>query len=84
MMILAIMDRDHSFRENKPVEPVAEGDNDNTLALQKAEYKKAKAQCERSKRVVFMIMNNAIDPAIIGALPKTAENAKIFMAKIEE
>jgi hypothetical protein len=33
MMILTIMDRDHSFRENKLVEPVAEGDNDTTLAL---------------------------------------------------
>jgi hypothetical protein len=31
-----------------------------------------------------MIMDNDIDPAIIGALPKTAENDKIFMAKIEE
>jgi hypothetical protein len=43
-MILAIMDRDHSFREDKPIEPVAEGANDTTLALQKAEYEKAKAQ----------------------------------------
>jgi hypothetical protein len=32
-MILAIMDRDHSFREDKPAEPVAEGANDTTLAL---------------------------------------------------
>jgi hypothetical protein len=31
-----------------------------------------------------MIMDNAIDPAIRGALPKTAKNAKTFMAKIEE
>jgi hypothetical protein len=31
-----------------------------------------------------MIMGNAIDPSIRGALPKTAENAKTFMAKIEE
>jgi hypothetical protein len=31
-----------------------------------------------------MIMNNAIDPAISGAHPKTADNAKTFMAKIEE
>jgi hypothetical protein len=45
-MILAIMDRDrdHSFREDKPVEPVAEGANDTTLVLQKVEYEKAKAQ----------------------------------------
>jgi hypothetical protein len=32
-MILGIMDRDHSFCEDKPVEPVAEGANDTTLAL---------------------------------------------------
>jgi hypothetical protein len=83
-MILAIMDRDHSFREDKPVEPVAEGDNDTSLALWKVDHEKAKAQWERSDRVVFMIMDNAIDPTIRGALPKTAENAKTFMAKIEE
>jgi hypothetical protein len=42
-MILTIMDRDHSFRENKPVDPVAEGDNDTTLVLRKADYEKTKA-----------------------------------------
>jgi hypothetical protein len=31
-----------------------------------------------------MIIHNVIDPAIRGALPKTADNAKNFMAKIEE
>jgi hypothetical protein len=31
-----------------------------------------------------MILDNAIDLAIRGALPKTADNAKTFMAKIEE
>jgi hypothetical protein len=83
-MILAIMDPDHSFCEDKPVEPVAKGANDTTLALRKAEYEKAKVQWERSDKVVFMIMDNVIDPAIRGALPKTADNAKTFMAKIEE
>jgi hypothetical protein len=83
-LILAIMDRDHSFCEDKPVEPVAEGANDTTLALRKAEYEKAKAQWERSDRVAFMIMDNVINPAIRGALPKTADNAKTFMTKIEE
>jgi hypothetical protein len=83
-MILAVMDWDHSFREDKPIEPVAEGANDTTLALQKAEYEKAKAQWERSDRVAFMILDNVIDLAIRGALPKTADNAKTFMAKIEE
>jgi hypothetical protein len=43
-MILAIMDQDHSFREDKPIEPVAEDANDTTLAFWKAEYEKAKAQ----------------------------------------
>jgi hypothetical protein len=43
MMILAIMDWDHSFCENKHIEPIAEGDNDTTLALRKADYEKAKA-----------------------------------------
>jgi hypothetical protein len=42
-MVLTIMDRDHSFRENKHVDPVAEGDNDTTLVLRKADYEKAKA-----------------------------------------
>jgi hypothetical protein len=42
-MILAIMDQDHSFCEDKPIEPVAEGANDTTLALRNANYKKAKA-----------------------------------------
>jgi hypothetical protein len=31
-----------------------------------------------------MIMDNAIDTTIRGALPKTADNGKTFMAKIEE
>jgi hypothetical protein len=84
MMILVIMDQDHSFRENKPAELIAESDNDTTPALRKADYEKVMAQWERSDRVAFMIMDNAIDPAIKGALPKTVENAKTFMAKIEE
>jgi hypothetical protein len=66
-MILAIMDQD---------KPVAEGANDTTLSPWKADYEKAKAQWERSDSVAFMIMDNAIDPAIRGDLPKTAENAK--------
>jgi hypothetical protein len=33
---------------------------------------------------VFMIMDNAINPTIRGALPKTADNTKTFMTKIEE
>jgi hypothetical protein len=78
------MDRGHSFREDKAVEPVGNGANDTTLVLRKADYEKAKAQWKRSDGVVFMIVDNAIDPAIRGALSKTAENANTFMAKIEE
>jgi hypothetical protein len=78
------MDRDHSFREDKPVEPIAEGDNDTTLATSIAEYEKDKAQWEWSDRVALMIMDHTIDPAIRGALPKTLSNAKEFMTKIEK
>jgi hypothetical protein len=34
--------------------------------------------------VALMIMDNAINPAIRGALPKNLENANTFMAQIEE
>jgi hypothetical protein len=81
-LILAIMNQDHSFREEKPIEPVAEGDNDTTLATGKTEYEKAKAQWERSDRVALMIMDHTIDPVIKGALPKTPSSAKVFMTKI--
>jgi hypothetical protein len=82
-LILIIMDRDHSFRENKPVEPAAEGDKDSTLAARITEHEKAKAQWERSDRVALMIMDHTTDPAIRGALPKTPSSAKEFMTKIE-
>jgi hypothetical protein len=82
-LILAIMDQDHSFRENKLIEPVAEGDNDTTLAVSITEYEKAKAQWERYDRVTLMIMDNTIDPIIRGALPKTPSSDMEFMAKIE-
>jgi hypothetical protein len=52
--------------------------------LRKADYEKAMAQWERSDKVVFMIMDNSIYPAIRGTLPKTTENAKILLAKMEE
>jgi hypothetical protein len=84
MLVLAIMDRDHSFHEDKPEEPVAEGDNDSTLAPRNTEYEKAKAQWERSDRVALMIMDHSIYTAIRGALPKSPTSAKAFMAKIEE
>jgi hypothetical protein len=62
-----------SNRHQGTLKSIAEGDNDTTLALQKAEYEKAKAQRERFDRVTLMIMENAIDPAIRGALPKNME-----------
>jgi hypothetical protein len=85
MIVLTIMNRDHSFHEDKPEEPMAQGDNDSTLAHHKAEYEKAKAQWEMSDRVALMIMDHFIDPAAIrGSLSKTPDSAKAFMAKIEE
>jgi hypothetical protein len=59
------MDRDHSFWEEWPVEPIVEGDNDTTLATRKAEYEKAKAQSERSDRVA-LAMKNGILYLILG------------------
>jgi hypothetical protein len=55
LMILAIMDQDHSFCENKPVEPATEGDNDTTLAIWKVDCEKAKARSERSDKVTLMM-----------------------------
>jgi hypothetical protein len=63
---------------------VVEGDNDSTLAHNKAEYEKAKAQWDRSDKVTLMIMDHSIDTTIRGALPKSPTSAKAFMAKIEE
>jgi hypothetical protein len=83
-LILAIMDRNHSFLEERVIELVAEGDNDTTLAMKKAEYEKVKAQWERSDRVALMIMDHATDPAIRGVLLKSPSSAKEFMANIEE
>jgi hypothetical protein len=83
-LILTIMDRDHSFREDKLVEPVAEGDNHSTLATRITEYEKVKSQWERSDRVALMIIDHTIDPVIRGALPKTLSSAKEFMTKIKE
>jgi hypothetical protein len=84
MLFPTIMDRDHSFCEGKPKEPVAEGDNDSTLAHRKSEYEKVKAQWERSDRVALMIMDHSIDTTIRGALPKSPACAKTYMAKMLE
>ena len=83
MFILAVMDRDESFHEERPVAPTANGDNDPTLVERSKEYEKAKYSWERPNRVALMIMNNSINPAIRGALPKEPKDAKSFMAKIE-
>jgi hypothetical protein len=84
MLVLAIMDRDHSFREDKPEESLAQGDNDSTLAHRMVEYEKVKVQWKRSDRVTLIIMDHSIDTAIRGSLPKTPSSAKAFMTKIEE
>jgi hypothetical protein len=78
------MDQDHSFREERLVERVTEGDNDTTLAMRKAKYEKAEAEWEWSDRVVLMIMDHTINLVIRGALHKTLSSATEFMAKIEE
>jgi hypothetical protein len=78
------MDQDHCFQEDKPIEPVAERDNDTTLATKITEYEKAKAQWERSDTVALMIMDHIIDLAIRGTRLKTRSSAKEFMTKIEE
>jgi hypothetical protein len=83
-LILAIVDQDHCFQEDKPIEPVAERDNDTTLATKITEYEKAKAQWERSDTVALMIMDHIIDLAIRGTHLKTPSSAKEFMTKIEE
>jgi hypothetical protein len=69
MLVLAIMDRDNSFREEKPEEPVAQGDHETTLGHRKAKYEKAKGQWERSDRVTLMIMHHSIDAAIRDLFP---------------
>jgi hypothetical protein len=60
MLVLAIMDRDHSFCEDKLEELVAQGDKDSTLAQRKTEYENVKAQWERSDRVALMIMDHTL------------------------
>jgi hypothetical protein len=64
----AIMDQDHSFQEERPVEPIAEGDNDTTLATRNTDYEKAKAQWDlqehfqgSSKANASMLMTNVMN-----------------------
>ena len=83
-LIMLIMDKDHSMREDAPVAPAAAGDNDTTLPERTAAYEKEKERWERSDRVALMIMDMTINPAIRGALNKTPDNAKDFMEKVEE
>jgi len=82
--VLLVTDYDHSIRTEFPVEPVTVGDNDATLAERKTAYEKIKARWERSDKVALMMMDNKINPAVRGALPKEPKNAKEFLAKIEE
>ena len=39
-LILLMMDKDHSMRDKAPVAPVAQGDDDTTLAERTAAYEK--------------------------------------------
>jgi hypothetical protein len=83
MLVIIIMDRDHSFHEDKPQESVAECDNYSTLAHRKTEYEKVKAQWERADRVALMIMDYSIGTSIRRALPKFPTSAMTFLATIE-
>ena len=72
------------MRDKAPVEPVAQGDDDTTLAERTAAYEKEKERWERSDRVALMVMDLTISPTIRGALEKEPKSAKSFMTSIEE
>ena len=78
-LILVMMDKDHSMRDKVPVAPVAQGDDDTTLAERTAAYEKEKERWERSDRVALMVMGLTISPTIRGALEKEPKSAKRFM-----
>jgi len=74
---------DLALREDEPVAPTAEGDNDATLAARIAKYEEKLGKWERSNRLAIKVMKNNITPAIRGAIP-TLDNAKKYLANIEE
>jgi len=83
-LILVMMDKDHSMRDKAPVAPVAQGDDDTTLAERTAAYEKEKERWERSDRIALMVMDFTISLTIRGALEKEPKSAKSFMTSIEE
>ena len=82
--LIQVMDKDHSMRDPAPVAPVAQGDDDTTLAERTAAYEKEKECWERSDRVALMVLGLTISPTIKGALEKEPKSAKSFMTSIEE
>lgn len=78
-LILVTMDKDHSIREPAPVAPVAapvaEGEEDSTLAKRTVTYLWEKERWEHSDRVALTIMDMTISPSIRGALEKKPLNA---------
>jgi len=82
-LILVMMDKDHSMRDSAPVAPVAQEDDDTSLAERTAAYEKEKERWERSDRVALMVMDLTISPTIRGALEKEPKDAKSFMTNIE-
>ena len=76
-------DLDLALREDVPVAPTAEGDNNATLASRTAKYEEKLGKWERSNRLAVKVMKNNITPAIRGAIP-TLDNAKKYLANIEE
>ena len=84
-LILLMMDKDHSMRDDAPVALVAQRTDDTSLAKRTAAYEKEKYHWEHSNRVALIsIMDLTISPTIRGALEKEPKNAKAFMKEIEE
>ena len=84
LILVMMMDKDHSMRDKAHVASVAQGTDDTTLAERTAAYEKEKERWERSDRVAHMVMDLTISPTIRGALEKEPKNAKAFMKEIEE
>ena len=74
---------DLALREDELVAPIAEGDNDATLAARTTKYVEKLEKWERSNRLAVKVMKNNITPTIRGAIP-TSDNAKKYLANIEE
>ena len=72
------------MRGTAPIAPVAQGDDDTTLAERTAAYEKEKERWERSDRIALMVMDFTISLTIRGALEKEPKSAKSFMQSIEE